>query len=95
MPHLRELVELHQDKPFAVIGINVRDGREAYVEGLGKYEVSWISAWQDGGDTLNRLYKVRAYPTYYLIDLDGKIVSTGHSSTAFDAEIARLLRSDR
>ena len=91
MPHLRKLVELYEDKPFAIIGINVDDSREAYLEGLEKYEVSWISAWQDGGSTLNRLYKVRAYPTYYLIDQKGKIVST---SSSFDAEIARLLRSD-
>lgn len=94
MPHLRELVELYEDEPFAVIGINVRDSRKAYLEGIEKYEVSWISAWQDGGDTLNRLYKVRGYPTYYLIDQEGKIVSTGHSSRAFDEPIARLLRSD-
>lgn len=94
MPHLRGLVELYQDRPFAVIGINVRDSRAAYLEGLEKYEVSWISAWQDGGSTLNRLFKVSGYPTYYLIDQEGKIVSSGHSSTAFDATIARLLRSD-
>ena len=37
------------------------------------------------------MYKVSGYPTYFLIDAEGKIVGSGHSGKAFDAPIKRLV----
>lgn len=92
MPHLRELVKLYEDKPFAVIGINEGDDREAYTKGLKEFDVSWISAYHEGGtNPVVELYKVSGFPTYFLIDTEGKIVDTGHSGSAFDGAIKRLV----
>ncbi|MBL6720035.1 MAG: TlpA family protein disulfide reductase [Planctomycetes bacterium] len=91
MPHLRELVKLHQDRPFALIGINTGDSPEDYRKGLEDHGVSWISAYQGEETPIADMYRVRGYPTYFLIDADGKIVMTGHSGSAMDDKIEELL----
>ena len=91
MPHLRELVKLHQDRPFALIGVNTGDSPEDYRKGLETHGVSWISAYQGEETPIADMYRVRGYPTYFLLDTDGKIVMTGHSGSAMDDKIEELL----
>jgi hypothetical protein len=92
MPHLKELVERHKDQPFTVLGVNTRDAPDAYRKGVEKFGVTWISAYQ-GVETspISDLYRVEGYPTYYLLDAEGRVVESGHSGTAFDEQIAKLL----
>ncbi len=91
MPHLRELVKLHEDEPFALIGINTGDALEDYRKGLDEYDVTWTCAYQGEATPIADLYQVQGYPTYFLIDADGELVRTSHSSKDFDALVAKLL----
>lgn len=91
MPHLKELVERHKDDPFALIGINFRDSPEDYRAGVEKFEVSWLSAYLGTDTTLLNLYAVQAFPTYIVLDVDGKIVHRGHSPQEIDKIIADLV----
>ncbi len=89
MPHLKELVERHKDDPFALIGINVGDSAEAYRDGIKKFEVSWLSAFE--ADSIAQLYSVQGFPTYLVLDVDGKIVHRGHGPKEIDKVVADLL----
>lgn len=91
MPHLQELVKLHQDSPFALIGVNTGDDPETYRKGLKKHGVSWISAYQGEDSPIADLYQVSGYPSYFLIDAKGVIVATGHSSSSMGPKIKELL----
>ena len=91
MPHLRELVKLHQDKPFAILGVNTGDSPEAYRKGLADHGLTWISAYQGESTPIAQLFEVKGYPTYYLLDTEGRIVATGHSSRDMEPKIAALL----
>jgi hypothetical protein len=91
MPHLKALVERHKDEPFAVVGINCNDGEEAYREGLEKHGLTWINAYHEGRNPVAELYQVRGFPTYYLLDAEGRVVASGHDGKAFDEPIAKLL----
>lgn len=91
MPHLQELVKLHADEPFALIGINTGDDEKSYRNGLEKYGVTWISAYQGSDSPIADLYRVRGYPTYVLLDAEGRIIEKGHSGKAMDQPIERLL----
>ena len=95
MPHLRELVKLHADQPFALVGVNTRDSAEDYRKGLKDHGVSWISAYQGTRSPISDLYAVQGYPMYYLIDAEGKIVDKGHSAEAMDEKIEELLAEMR
>jgi hypothetical protein len=76
MPHLKELVKLYEDKPFALIGVNSGDSPRAFRSGVEKHGVSWLSAYQsDRNEMLNELFQVQFFPTYYVIDADGKIAA--------------------
>jgi len=92
MPHLRELVELYEDDPFALIGVNCYDSEEKFREGVEKHEVSWISAYQGESEApIAELYQVQGFPTYVLIDHEGKIVMRAHHG--IDDELARLVEA--
>ncbi len=92
MPHLKELVKLHKDQPFAVVGIDCYDDEEKYRKGLEKHGLTWISAYHgEGENPIAKMYRVEGFPTYYLIDAEGRIVSKGHDGTAFDEKIVELL----
>ncbi len=90
MPHLRELVELNKDNPFALIGINTGDKVGVYRAGLKEHGVTWLSAYQGQMSPIADLYKVTGYPTYLLIDGDGKIVAKDDQANN-DANIAKLV----
>lgn len=91
MPHLRELVELHKDDPFALIGINTGDAPDDYRKGLKDFGVTWLSAYQGATSPIADLFKVSGYPTYLLIDADGKIVDKGHNGKAYDERIQEMI----
>jgi thiol-disulfide isomerase/thioredoxin len=89
MPHLKELVELHKDDPFALIGINVGDSPEDFRSGVKKYGVSWLSAFN--AQPISDLYSIVGFPTYLVLDVDGKIVHRGHDGKAIDKVVADLI----
>jgi hypothetical protein len=92
MPHLKTLVERHENDPFALIGINTGDEPDAYHEGVKEFGLTWLSAFQGQAMTpISDLYKVRGYPTYLVLDTDGTIAYRGHSGTEIDAVVADLL----
>lgn len=91
MPHLQSLVERHKDDPFVLIGVNTGDDEKDYREGLEKFGVSWLSAYQGESTPIADLFAVEGYPTYVLIDAKGKIIERGHSGEAMDEPIAKLI----
>ncbi len=92
MPHLKSLVERHKDDAFALIGINHGDDPKAFREGVKKFGVSWISAYQGQAMTpITDLYKVTGFPTYIVLDTDGTIAYRGHSRDAIDPVVKKLI----
>jgi predicted GNAT family acetyltransferase len=79
MPHLRELVELYDGRPFAIVGVNSFDDEKTYRDGVKEFGVTWISAYQ-GADAapISEMYRVQGYPTMLMIDHTGKIQYKGH-----------------
>jgi hypothetical protein len=92
MPHLKELVKLHEDSPFAVVGVNTGDGPEAFRRGMKEHQLPWISAFQGKDAPIAELYRVRGFPTYFVLDADGRIVYKGHDGKAADRSVAQLLK---
>lgn len=96
MPHLRSLVERHREDPFAIVGVNCGDSREDYKKGVRKHGLTWISAYQGEEDApIAKLYQVEGFPTYYLIDSEGRVAGTGHSSSELEPRIERLIAASR
>ena len=75
LPHLKELVELHQDAPFALVGVNNGDSEAKYTKGLKQHGVTWLSIYQGRANAISNMYQVRGYPTMVLVDHEGTIIS--------------------
>jgi thiol-disulfide isomerase/thioredoxin len=74
IPHEREMVEKMKGKPFALLGVNVDEEKADFVSFMGdKDKMPW-DHWYDGSKgPVAKMFKVRAYPTMYLIDAKGII----------------------
>ena len=83
LPALQRIHEKYKDRGFVMIGIDPYDGpaKDEMSKFLTKRGVTYTVLFSDRA--LPETYRVRGYPTLYLIDREGKIVKTqfGYSST--------------
>lgn len=90
--HERSLVKQLADKPFALIGVNSDRDLEEIREVVKEKNLSWRSFQnkQDDG-VISEAWKVRGWPTIYLIDGEGKIRHKNLRGGKLDTAIAELL----
>ena len=91
MPHLAELVKLHKDAPFSLIGINAHDSAEAFRKGAADFGVDWQVAFDGTEAPICRQFRVAAFPTILVLDAEGRIVATGLRGERLAAKVAELL----
>jgi len=74
MPQIEQLWQRYRDDGLVVLGVNVDRGNLAGVRRfVRERDLNFPSVLDPGGAVRNR-YEVRALPTTYLIDQDGKII---------------------
>jgi len=91
MPHLKALVERHENAPFALIGINTNDSKQAFNKGVEDYGVSWPCVYQGPETAVAKLYRVRGYPTIYVLDAEGRIRFTSLRGERLTAAVDKLV----
>jgi hypothetical protein len=92
-PHERSLVKRLEGQPFALLGINSDEDREALKKTLKQESLTWRS-WWDGGTTSGPIataWNVKAWPTVYVLDHKGVICFKGVREKALDAAVDQLL----
>ncbi len=75
-PYERSLVKKLAGKPFALIGVNSDRDREKLKDVLEEENISWRSFWNGPEGTsgpISKAWNVRAWPTIYVLDGEGKI----------------------
>jgi peroxiredoxin len=82
--HERSLVEKYQGRPFVLLGVDEDGDRETLREAQKKHQLNWRS-WWDEDNTIARQWKVRAWPTLFL--LDGKGVVRWRSEGVPDSKV--------
>ena len=78
IPHERALAERHKGKPFALLGVNCDDDKQAAVAAIKSEQITWPN-WHDGapGDgPIAKRYHIRGYPSVFVIDGEGIIRQT-------------------
>ena len=74
-----DLVKLHEEfkkKQFEIVSIAVKSERQAFDELIEEHGMNWLHAWQaNSRGGMVQLYNINAFPTFILIDPEGKIVS--------------------
>ena len=79
LPKLRELKEDLEDQDFEILSISVDDRVDTITDFLVDEPMPWAH-WHIGPDgDLLRKWVIRGYPTYLLIDQEGRITAKAHS----------------
>jgi Redoxin len=95
-PHERSLVQRYKDRPFVLLGVNADADAAALKEIQERRGLPWRS-WADGPPKgpLCEEWKVKGFPTLYLIDANGVVryESVGPpTAEQLDAEIEKLVK---
>jgi hypothetical protein len=91
-PHERSLVKRLNNKPFALLGINTDQNLTKVKADNKSQAITWRS-WYDGstGGPICKQYKVRGFPTIYVLDEKGIIRAKNVRGEAMDKAIDQLL----
>ena len=96
IPHEREMVKSLEKKPFALISVSVDAEKATLTEFLDKEPMPWGHWWEKGDkNPVAKKYRVRAFPTIYVIDHAGVIRHKWIGSpgnAAIDKAIADLVQ---
>jgi thiol-disulfide isomerase/thioredoxin len=92
-PHQRVLAKRMEGKPFTFVGINSDKDREKAKAAIAQEQLDWPHFWNGGGQDgpIAQLYKVRIWPTIYVLDRQGVIRFRNVTGQALDAAVDRLL----
>jgi hypothetical protein len=92
-PHERSLVERFAGKRFALVGINSDRDKEALKARLQEEGITWRSFWDGPDGPIAKTWNVQAWPTIYMVDVEGKIRFKRHlqDEQTLDKWIAALL----
>ena len=97
IPHERALAERLKDKPFAVLGVNCDDDKQAAVDAIKSERITWPN-WQDGAPgegPITKRYHIRSYPTLFVIDGQGIIRQKQILGEALDKVVDELLKETK
>jgi thiol-disulfide isomerase/thioredoxin len=93
IPHERKMVEKLKDEPFALISLSADDKKETLAEFIEKEPMPWTHWWNGGpkGGAVEA-YKVRFYPTIYVVDSKGVIRFKHVRGEAMDKAVEELIK---
>lgn len=87
-PALGRLAKRLDGEPFALVGVSTDASRgdlEVFVE---QHDMEWTQVWDQSGEVTRDHFRVRVYPTYVLLDHEGREV---FRITGWDEGIRRRL----
>lgn len=92
VPHERKLAERLKDKPFALLGVNCNEPKDAAIQAMQAERITWPN-WLDGdaGPIVGR-YHVRSYPSVFVLDAAGVVRSRGARGPDLDKIVDDLLK---
>jgi hypothetical protein len=77
IPHELALVKRLEKEPFALIGVNTDYALPQTRESMDRFGIKWRNIWEGqvkpGRGALSQQWRIRGYPTVYLIDGRGVI----------------------
>jgi peroxiredoxin len=95
VPKEQELTEKYRDKQFALIGV-CRDSDAAISKKTaGEHGMNWPSIHDGSPGRVTDDYNVLSWPSFYVIDADGKIAAKDASWEMAEETIARLVSTTR
>jgi len=90
IPHNNEMYAKYKDKGVEIIGICTANGQEKFNQVVKDHKVAYPSA-RDKSLSAQKAFKVMWYPTYAVVDRDGKVRAIGLTPNHVEDVIDKLL----
>ncbi len=74
IPSLRAAYKRLKEKGFEIIGLDLNDTLDVLRKFTAEKQMDWTHLQTD--EALLQLYRIDRYPTYFLLDKEGRIIST-------------------
>jgi len=93
-PKLKEIYSQFHGKGFDIISISVdkQKDKKDYVAAIKKYGLEWNHVWDKDGVTAER-FSINAFPTYILLDKNGRIINYDMQGKQLEAFLKENLGS--
>jgi len=103
LPRVKALYDYYHDKGLEIVGVNVDDERGPATKFTIDMGMDWVNLYEDpsaseGLNTIASKFGVSAFPTMFLVDREGKVVTVQikglHGTvngTSIEKELAKLL----
>ena len=94
LPQLKRVYDSYHGDGFEVVGVSLDRNRAAVESVIAKEKIPWTTLFEardDAEHSVATKYGVRAIPSAFLIDAQGRVVSTQARGSELDQQLARLL----
>jgi peroxiredoxin len=91
-PNVVKQYQLYKDKGFQVVSVSMDDKKEKWVDAIAKDGMPWVhvSDLKGWNNEAGKLYGIRAVPSNFLVDPQGKIVAVGLMGDALDKKLGEI-----
>lgn len=90
-PELKALAASLAKEDFLILGISIDDDRKALEGYIAKEKLAWPQYWDQGKMLTYRTFRINSFPTYLLVDPDGKVV---YQSRGWSDKVLEELKSN-
>jgi hypothetical protein len=94
-PHERSLVQRYEQRPFALLGVNLDRARQVLRRTEEKEHLNWRSWWDGADAAIAETWQIQGLPSMFLIDHRGVIRYEFHGmpkAKDLEKRIEELLR---
>ena len=93
-PNVKRVYDKYHDKGFEVLSVSIDENKKAWVNAIQKHQLTWlhVSSLKGWQCPVAQLYQVSGVPAMFLLDRDGRIVSTNARGEALETEVAKICK---
>ena len=85
------MVQRLKDKPFTLLGINSDKSRSALQKTIEEQHITWPQIYDGVSGPIARAWRVRSFPTIYVLDQQGVIRYRNVRGEALEKAVNQLL----
>lgn len=91
-PNVKQVYEKYKNKGFEVLSVSLDDDKGKWTAAISKHALGWlhVSSLKGWQCPVAKLYQVAAIPAMFLLDREGRIVSTNARGEALGQEVSKL-----
>jgi thiol-disulfide isomerase/thioredoxin len=95
IPNLVNQYKMYKDKGFEILSVSLDSSRDKWLKAVQQEGMAWPQVCDLNGNSnsVARLYGVSAIPATFLVDRDGKLISTGLRGEELNKKLAELFKN--